>query len=86
VRENTNIIVGPADYAARPVYDLYEGDRYLGHADGIDNAERFADNVLHEDQADEVEIRLNGRLVERAAWVADGETEFTTFGRRRDLR
>lgn len=85
-KRKTTVIIGPSDYAPKPDYDLYERDRYVGHANGIDNAERFAENVLHEDQADEVEIHLNGRLVEKAVWVADGETEFTTFGRRRDLR
>lgn len=63
------------------------GVRFHGDANGITNAEGMVETLLDEGQAPELEIVLDGRCVEVGkVGPYEGEIEWTTFGRRRDLR
>jgi hypothetical protein len=77
--------------ALLPSYSIYEwrevgGLRFLGDADGIDNAEAMVETLLLEGEAAKLEIVLDGRTVEVGVAATAKTVRWTTFGRRRDLR
>jgi hypothetical protein len=72
-------------------YSIYEwndgpGLRFLGDADGIRNAESMVETLLHEGEAAELEIVLDGRTVQVGTAETPDRVRWQTFGRRRDLR
>lgn len=63
-----------------------EGARFHGDADGIANAEGMVETLLHEGEAAELEIVLDGRCVEVGCCPDGGDVTWSVMGRRRDLR